>query len=63
MKTQVSEIEYPNNSIDLARKIRIHATKMVAQSNSSYIGSSLSMADILAVLYMVAATDNLSISL
>ena len=52
MKTQLSEIEYPSNSIDLARQIRIHAIKMVAQSNSSHIGSSLSMADILAVLYM-----------
>jgi len=52
LKTQVSEIEYPNNSIDLAQKIRIHAVKMVAQSNSSHIGSTLSMADILAVLYM-----------
>ncbi|MCX5814633.1 MAG: transketolase [Proteobacteria bacterium] len=50
--TQLSELEYQNDSIDLARKIRIHAIKMVAQSNSSHIGSSLSMADILAVLYM-----------
>jgi transketolase len=40
------------NSIDLAQKIRIHAIKMAARSNSSHIGSSLSMADILAVLYM-----------
>jgi transketolase len=45
-------MEYPSNSVDLARKIRIHALKMVAMSNSSHIGSSLSMADILAVLYM-----------
>jgi len=52
LKTQVSGIEYPSNSIDLARNIRIHAVKMVAQSNSSHIGSSLTMADILAVLYM-----------
>ena len=52
MKTQLNAIEYPNNSIDLAQNIRIHAIKMVTQSNSSHIGSSLSMADILAVLYM-----------
>lgn len=47
----MTDMEYTSNSIDLARQIRIHAIKMVAQSNSSHIGSSLSMADILAVLY------------
>ena len=52
MEKPVNKIEYLNNSIDLARKIRINAIKMVAKSNSSHIGSSLSMADILAVLYM-----------
>ena len=44
-------MEYSTNSIDLSRNIRINACKMVAQSNSSHIGSTLSMADILAVLY------------
>ncbi len=39
------------NSIELARQIRINSVKMVACSNSSHIGSSLSIADILAVLY------------
>ncbi len=52
LTTQVSEIENPKSSIDLAQKIRIHAIKMAARSNSSHIGSSLSIADILAVLYM-----------
>ncbi|HEB87367.1 MAG TPA: transketolase [Gammaproteobacteria bacterium] len=36
---------------DLARKIRIHSVKMVNWGGSSHIGSVLSMADILAVLY------------
>ena len=49
---QLRTIEYPNNSLDLAQQIRINAVKMVARSNSSHIGSSLSMADILAVMYM-----------
>ncbi len=35
----------------LARKIRIHALKMTSTGGSSHIGSVLSMADILAVLY------------
>ncbi len=47
----LGETEHSNNSIDLARQIRIHSLRMVAQSNSSHIGSSLSVADILAVLY------------
>lgn len=51
MDGQRGNIEYQNDSIGLARMIRIHAIKMAAQSNSSHIGSSLSIADILAVLY------------
>lgn len=35
----------------LATKIRRHALRMVAEANSSHIGTCLSMADILAVLY------------
>jgi len=36
---------------ELARKIRIHALKMVHRANASHIGSCLSIADLLAVLY------------
>ena len=36
---------------DLAAKIRAHALRMVHKANASHIGTSLSMADILAVLY------------
>jgi len=39
------------NTIELAKKIRIHAVKMVNKGGSSHIGSVLSIADILAVLY------------
>jgi transketolase len=35
----------------LARKIRLHALKMTSRGGSSHIGSALSMADIVAVLY------------
>lgn len=38
-------------STNLARKIRIHALQMNYQAKSSHIGSSLSAADLLAVLY------------
>jgi transketolase len=36
---------------DLAVKIRAHALRMVHRANASHIGTSLSMADLLAVLY------------
>lgn len=36
---------------DLARKIRIHALRMTSAGGSSHVGSVLSMADIVAVLY------------
>jgi transketolase len=39
------------NTEELARKIRIHSVKMVNKGGSSHIGSVLSIADILAVLY------------
>ena len=39
------------NSIDLAKEIRVHAIQMVYVAKASHIGSALSMADILAVLY------------
>lgn len=38
-------------SIQLAKKIRIHALKMTSRGGSSHIAAALSMADILAVLY------------
>lgn len=38
-------------SPDLASRIRTHALQMVARANASHIGSALSIADIVAVLY------------
>jgi transketolase len=40
-----------SDPVDFARRIRAHALRMVASANTSHIGSCLSMADILAVLY------------
>ena len=39
------------NTVELAKRIRVHALKMVSNGGSSHIGSALSIADILAVLY------------
>lgn len=39
------------NTVELARKIRVHSLKMTSSGGSSHIGSMLSMADIVAVLY------------
>jgi transketolase len=39
------------NSLELARKARVSALKMVSRANASHIASSLSVIDILAVLY------------
>ena len=36
---------------EFARRIRVHAVRMTNQARSSHVGSSLSMAEILAVLY------------
>jgi transketolase len=36
---------------DLARRIRAHTVRMTATANASHVGTGLSMADILAVLY------------
>lgn len=41
----------PTHSIELARRIRAHALRMVHRAKSSHIGTCLSMADFLAVLY------------
>jgi len=40
-----------NSSIELAKKIRVLSLEAVVRSHASHIGSALSMADILAVLY------------
>ena len=39
------------DTVDLAKRIRIHALKMTSRGRSSHIGAALSIADILAVLY------------
>ncbi|MGQ0591422.1 MAG: transketolase [Gammaproteobacteria bacterium] len=39
------------DSRELARRVRAHALRMVHRANASHIGTCLSMADILAVLY------------
>ena len=38
-------------SVELAKKIRIHCLNMANSGGGSHIGSSLSICDILAVLY------------
>ena len=45
-------------TIIFARNIRINALKMVASSNSPHIGSCLSIADILAVLFSSVLKHN-----
>jgi transketolase len=40
-----------NSHRDMAGRIRAHSLRMVSKANSSHIGSCLSMADLLAVLY------------
>ena len=39
------------NPRELARRIRVHTVRMTSRANSSHIGSSFSMAELLAVLY------------
>lgn len=39
------------SAADLARRIRLHSVNMTSRSRASHVGSSLSMADLLAVLY------------
>ncbi len=41
----------PKNTRDLARKVRIHSLEMTNKGHTSHVGSCLSCADILAVLY------------
>jgi len=40
-----------NRIADLARRIRVHVVRMTSRANSSHIGSSFSMSELLAVLY------------
>ena len=40
-----------NDSIDLARRARLHVLQMVHHANASHVGTCFSIADILAVLY------------
>lgn len=47
----MNKLESITDTAELARKIRIHALKMTSAGGSSHIGSVLSSADILAVLY------------
>ena len=39
------------NSVELAKRLRRHVLDMTNRGKSSHVGSSLSMADIIAVLY------------
>ncbi|MEW6250689.1 MAG: transketolase [Planctomycetota bacterium] len=41
----------PATSVELARRVRAHALRMVHRADASHIGTALSMADLLAVLY------------
>jgi hypothetical protein len=45
------EINRLGNTVELAKKIRLHALEMTSLGKSSHIGSILSMVDIVAVLY------------
>lgn len=44
-------MEAPPNLSELARRIRVHAIRMANRAGSCHVGSSLSMAEILSVLY------------
>jgi transketolase len=46
----VSRTEVPS-PVDLAKRVRVHALRMVHKANASHIGTCLSMADLLAHLY------------
>jgi transketolase len=41
----------PGDTLQLAQKIRAHALRMITKAKASHIGTCLSMADLLAVLY------------
>lgn len=42
----------PSDSLELARQIRRHSLEMVAKAKASHVAGALSMADLLAVLYV-----------
>jgi transketolase len=49
---QLAKLAQNANALrDLARRIRVHVVHMTSRANSSHIGSSFSMAELLAVLY------------
>ena len=48
---RILNIKNMNNTIELANKIRKHTLAMIRIGKSSHVGSNLSMADIIAVLY------------
>lgn len=39
------------NTVELAKRVRVHALKMTSRGGSSHVGAAFSIADILAVLY------------
>ncbi len=47
-----------NSTEDLARRVRVQAVRMVHRAKASHIGSALSIADIVAVLYGAVMTVN-----
>ena len=49
--TKREKYNYMSAAKELAKKVRIHALKMAHSGGGSHIGSALSIADILAVLY------------
>lgn len=50
-RTAHAQVRESTDTVALARAVRTHALRMVYATNASHIGSSLSMADLLAVLY------------
>jgi len=50
-RRSVGRMLRPEETIELARRVRIHALRMTSSGRSSHVGSVFSMADLLAVLY------------
>src|SRR5262249_10099108 len=48
---QAEKMSDTTNTVDLARRIRGHALRMLHRAKASHVGSCFSMADLLAVLY------------
>lgn len=51
MQTALQPAARPVDTVDLARRMRAQALRMVTRAKASHIGSALSIADIVAVLY------------